>query len=385
MNDKKLSICMVIDAWEPIVGGGQNHVLNICRQLTEYYNCKVDLFVRDLPGSAQPKIISINQYFRIIKVGPRLNFFNPFGRLLWLFLPIVAIMRQHKIHSYDLVHAHAYFGAIPGKIVALIIKKPIIFTVHGSNLLDTSPTSMAGMLEKYLLTGIKYDCEISVSSNFTNYRNINSNIVVIPNGVDVDFINNMNVDKYTKEFRIIYVGRLDKIKGVHILLESVMILADQSSEVLSRNNVKFIIVGYGYDEKSLKKYVAHNTLTQWVDFRGKLAFPEVVKEYKKASLFVLPSLAEGQPLTLLEAWAAKLPVIVTDVGDNNKFIKQGVNGYIIPAGDPVIMAKTLLKVINDHKRSKIGNVGFNLVKDTFSWQTITHKTFQVYQEVLRND
>jgi len=82
-----------------------------------------------------------------------------------------------------------------------------------------------------------------------------------------------------------------------------------------------------------KKLIEKYKLEKYFVFKGKLFGDDLISEYKRNHVFVLPSLAEGQPLTLLEAMASKLPVIVTDVGDNSYFVKNHENGYILPSAN----------------------------------------------------
>jgi glycosyltransferase involved in cell wall biosynthesis len=110
----------------------------------------------------------------------------------------------------------------------------------------------------------------------------------------------------------------------------------------------------------------------------------LIKAYKRSHVFVLPSLAEGQPITLLEAWAAKLPVIVTKVGDNPLMVKDGVNGYLIDPGNVQQLASAIQKVLRARtKNEKMGESGYQLVKEEYTWENVANKTWKVYQEVLR--
>ena len=102
-------------------------------------------------------------------------------------------------------------------------------------------------------------------------------------------------------------------------------------------------------------------------------------------MFVLPSVFEGQPLTLLEAWAANLPVLVTDVGGNRDFVVNGKNGFIIKSENSSILAESLLKAIGlgKAKLDRIGKKGYELVKKDYSWDKMADKTFDVYSSVIR--
>ena len=87
-------------------------------------------------------------------------------------------------------------------------------------------------------------------------------------------------------------------------------------------------------------------LNDFVTFKWKLFWNDLINEYKSNHVFILPSITEGQPLTLLEAMACWLPVIVTDVGDNKYFVKNWKNWYILKPWDWKELAKIIEKVLN---------------------------------------
>ncbi|MDR2415712.1 MAG: glycosyltransferase family 4 protein, partial [Candidatus Peribacteria bacterium] len=89
--------------------------------------------------------------------------------------------------------------------------------------------------------------------------------------------------------------------------------------------------------------------------------------------------AEGQPLTLLEAFASKLPVLVTDVGDNKYFVKEGENGWMVPAGDEEALAESIEKVLKTDPISleEIGERNYSLVQK-YSWKNIVKQTYHQY-------
>ena len=116
---------------------------------------------------------------------------------------------------------------------------------------------------------------------------------------------------------------------------------------------------------------------------GRLNDLELIKAYKKSILFCLPSLADAQPITLLEAWAAHLPVVVTRVGENETMVQNGVNGYLVDPGNAQQLAGAINKILkNPKKANRMGEAGYTLVKKQYTWKMVTQKTFNLYQQVL---
>ncbi len=332
----KIRIATLIDAWFPFVGGGQVHVQELTKALSP--KCDFTIFHSDSASSA--------------------------SRAAWSISVIPKVIKENKKKKFDLIHAHAFISGFPAKILSKILHIPVVFTVHGSHTLDLWNYSKESvnddihvswgkyLLEKWLLTQIKYDRLISVSSSFLSYKNLNTNMSVIPNGVDTTKFDRVHVRK-KNNFTLIFVGRDDPVKGMKYL-EKAMQMIKQSNR-----QVKLLRISDGRR-------------------KGK----KLIEAYKSAHLFVLPSLAEGQPISLLEAWSAKLPVIVTDVGDNRRLVKNGVNGYLVPPADAAVLANTILKAMKNPNLAKLGLSGYNLVKKSYSWDNMANKTLKVYKEVL---
>jgi len=370
MPKTKLNIAMLIDCYGgEFVGGGQIHVKYLTRFLEHEQNCKVKVF-------SQPRA----------DMG---------SRLLWNLLVLHQVIQSHRVQKFELIHAHAYSAGIAGKILSLILKIPLVYTVHGSNTLDLVAKGWAKKdwkyyLEKWLLTGIKYDRQITVAANFLSYPNINKNITVIENGVEVGTREKLqetgqkeqdksSVSCHLQPVTFIFVGRLEKIKGLDLLLRALALINQ------SLPSWKLKIVGEGPERTNLEKLAIDLQIMDKVSFLGKKTGDDLAKEYRQADLFVLPSLTEGQPLTLLEAWSYGLPVLVTKVGHNPWMVEEGMNGFLADAGSSASLQKTLLKAISyKEKWSKIGEKGYEKVKLNYTWEKIAQRTRNIYTEVLNN-
>jgi glycosyltransferase involved in cell wall biosynthesis len=294
------------------------------------------------------------------------------------------VVNEASKKKYDIVHAHANLPGIPGKIIAKKLGIPVIYTVHGSGIEAVKEMygslngSLLYLIETLVQRKIEYNKEISVDSRFLRYKNVNKGISVIPNGVEIKKFDSISVKKSSK-FKIIFVGRLHPQKGVKYLIEAVSKIKDKI------NNVEISIVGSGEEEQRLKKLSKNLGVSDIVKFKGKLFGGDLIKEYKSSNLFVLPSLYEGQPLTLLEAWAAKLPVLVTNTGDNDKFVKNGINGFIVPPKNVSLLSINLLKIIGYNKTNltKMGLNGYRLVKDNYTWDKMVEKVNKVYENARK--
>lgn len=135
----------------------------------------------------------------------------------------------------------------------------------------------------------------------------------------------------------LFVGRLEKVKNVPVLLEAF-------SELKKANpNVTLMVVGDGSEAATLKELAAG---TEDVHFAGYVVFPELVEYYKLADVFVLPSSYEPWGLVVNEAFALGLPAIVSSaVGCGKDLIRDGENGFVFTDGNAVELTEKMQAVL----------------------------------------
>ena len=377
---------MIIEAWKPFYAGGQVHAWELCKRLVQNHNCTITMYTRRLLVNNK-KYKKNESYFnnklKIIRCGILTDYESILGRISW----VLDVFFKNLFKKYDLIHGQANLGGLPTWLLGFFKKSKTIFTVHGSGLLVWDEMAKGFgqkinyLVERFLQTQIRYDKEISVDSKFCKFKNKN-NPIVIPNGVDVEKFDEIKVQKEKKYFKILFVGRLHPQKGLKYLIEAIKGIKDKI-----KIPFKVVIIGSGQLDQKLKTIVKKYHLEDYFEFKGKVFGEDLIKEYKSSHLFVLPSVFEGQPLTLLEAWAAKLPVIVTDVGGNKDFVENGKNGWIINSKNSEVLADILIKTIklDNDKLEKIGKKGYELVKTKYCWDNIINKTYKVYSSLKKGE
>ncbi|MFX1282133.1 MAG: glycosyltransferase family 4 protein [Promethearchaeota archaeon] len=165
---------------------------------------------------------------------------------------------------------------------------------------------------------------------------------------------------YFKETKnILFVGRLIKIKGIDTLISAFKLLKSKI------NNSRLLIVGEGKQLHFLKKKCENLQIEKDVEFLGFLEGKDLTKIYQTADLFVLPSRWEIWGLVLNEAMAHGLPVIATNsCGASTDLIYPGLNGYVIPPNDPVILMKACNKILSNNNRAKkMGEYSKDIIKE----------------------
>ena len=381
---KWLKIAMLIDWWNPIFWGGQIHVKELSNRLVKNHNCKIDLYVRKLIDKKWRKFNKNEELLggkmRIFRVGPTTKFFDIFWRILSLILTTVHLLIKAKKEKYDIIHAHAYVSGIPWKIVSVILNIPIIYTVHGTMLLDARKKSICYYIEDFLVNKIKYNLEISVSKNIYKYNNKNK-IIVIPNWVDIDYFNNVSqVAKYSwKNF--IWVGRFDWQKWLKYLIEGINLI---DRRLLDQKGFSLSLVWDGEDIEKITNLVNQFWLNKYIICKWKIFTEKLVEEYKQHQIFILPSLAEWQPLTVLEAFASKLPIIATNVWDNQDFINDS-NWFLIWSADKYEIKNIIERVLGLHSSDlkKMWEAWYKSVKNQYTWDIMVERTFTNYLWLMK--
>lgn len=377
-----MKTCVLIDAWFPHIGGGQIHAWELAKDLTDNHKIDVDIITRKHPGEVNNNLLGYKGKLGVVKVirfSPSLPFENLFGRTIYLIQSLIYLIPK----KFDLVHVHAFSPAIPGKIISTIKKIPIIMTIHGTSVEGYKGVNLTLRekffleVERILLFKIKYTAEISVSSDLKSIENVNKKIDIIPTGANISQFSNQNVKK-DKRFKILFVGRLHRQKGLNYLIQAMKSIIEQHPYV------KLVIVGQGGEKDNLVKIANQTIGSNWnrsIEFKT-LSQNELIKEYLSASLFVLPSIYEGSPIVLFEAWGAKLPVVTSKVGALPDFIKSGLNGYLVDSKDSSKLGLKICEAINNKELTKMGEEGYKTAKE-YSWHNMAEKVFKVYERVQK--
>lgn len=176
------------------------------------------------------------------------------------------------------------------------------------------------------------------------------------------------------------VGRLTAVKDQQTLLRAVAELRRIAPALFRR--VRLVIVGDGPLHQTLNDLIEKYELgeTTWLP-GDRDDVPELLAAM---DLFVLPSLGEGISNTVLEAMAAGLPVIATAVGGNVELVADGVNGRLVPAANPPVLAaalKTLLE--DDRSRLRQGANARQRVCERFDWNRTVDAYLSVYDDLLQ--
>jgi len=364
---------LVLNYEYPPLGGGAGEISRqINKQLVRLgYNITVlTTLYKDLPED------SYEDGVRIIRLPSKRKVVyksNVFEMLSWVKLAKRFSIEHIKNNKVDLVFSHF---AIPGGLVASFINKklniPYVIMSHGHDIPWFFPKQM---FLYHLLTYFKIHsiCKKSVY-NFVQTEYMKNNIdkllgnkyatknILITNGFDADFFNKVEFSKNEK-LEILFVGRLVAQKNPLSLINALQILAV--------NNVNFnaTIIGDGPLKNNVSKLIAKYNLSKFIKLTGWVSKHEIRDCYNKSHVFVLPTLAEGMSIAILEALGSGLFVITTPISGNTELIKNNINGKLVQAYDINGMAKAISD-FNNLRFSNEYNLDTDSFRNSFCWKNI---------------
>ncbi len=176
------------------------------------------------------------------------------------------------------------------------------------------------------------------------------------------------------DFRVCFVGRLDHVKGVSLLIDAVAELKEAGLRVGAD------LVGDGPDRTRLERSVAQSGLSEQITFHGALSQQEVAEILTQVQAFVLPSFAEGVPVVLMEAQAASLPVIASQVGGITELVSHRETGLVIAPGHMDQLVEAIRELAHDPQlRHRLGRAGRARVEGDFTSVTEAARLLYLFE------
>jgi glycosyltransferase involved in cell wall biosynthesis len=295
-------------------------------------------FIISLEGNKED---SIKEWPRLKSYAENIIFLNkPHGISSSLIVKLFLLLK--KLNA-DVVHTHhigpLLYGGLAAKLVGI---KCRIHTEHDAwHLNDPRRCTLQKTLLKVIQPILVADAQ-TVADTIRRQLNTEA-VIIIPNGIDTGRFIPGNKTKAREELNlptqvklIGCSGRLEHVKGQHILINALHNLP---------NAVHLVLAGGGTMESRLHQQVTQLELNDRVHFLGRI--DNMPTFYQSLDIFCLPSLNEGFPLSPLEAQSCGIPSLVSDVGGSRETLCLECSEYV-PANNAILMAKSLLKMLNKH-------------------------------------
>ena len=269
---------------------------------------------------------------------------------------------------------HTGWVQLDGIVAVLTGFKPILLMPWGSDIL-IFPFEHKKKMDQaiYVInqsSHIYADCN-DVKNTILQITEYDPNkISVFPNGIDLSLFNPERKKKnilnklgWNKQKIIIMTRSFERIYGIQYFLMALPEII--KNEPLTR----VLMIGSGPEEDVIKEIVDALDLNQYVHFTGFVPNDELAYYLNSAEIYVSTSITDGSSLSLLEAMACKLPVVVSDVPANCEWVKNGENGYIVPRKkvNPISDRVTTL-LIDEVKSERMGELNLKIARERANWE-----------------
>lgn len=306
----------------------------------------------------------------------------PFFRKLLLPLTAVFSLRTYREvkklireNQIDVVHVHNTLSLISPSVyyAAFACKKPVVQTVHNFRLLCPAATFQRegrvceACVDRGLSCAVRYGCyrgsklQTFVSAAVLKIHRLlgtygrlfyicltdfNREKLLLLNChkkkyideekvfVKTNFVKVQKTDRPRKKEQYLYVGRLERLKGIHVLMEAWRAFPEKA----------LLLCGDGPEEALVRFYVEKYHMTG-VRLLGRRSHEEVVRFMAESRALILPSMCyEGQPMVIIESYAVNTPVIASDIGNAGNMVIPGVTGFRFACGDETALREAVMRM-----------------------------------------
>ncbi len=359
-------VVQITPYYPPHLGGVEGVVKYVAQELSDRRDVMVmttDVGARDLPRW------TLEGRVRVLRHGAVEIGHTPIAPGI-----VRSILRLPRT---SVLHLHTAHAVLPEQVLAATALKRQPFLVHFHLDVDASgpfgwllPHYKALAFSRVLRAAAGVIVLTESQANFVRdtYDVAAAKIFVVPNGVATEFF--MPVRQgVNRPLRLLFVGRLGSQKNLLRLLGAVSRL---------KREVTLEIVGQGEQSATLREACRSMRLDN-VSFAGRRVGDELLESYANADAFVLSSDKEGMALAALEAMAAGLPVIATDVPGNKELLKN-VGILVEPRADA--LAEAIDAVAGDDEMRRELAVQSRSAARQYSWKAVARRIERVYEEVL---
>jgi phosphatidylinositol alpha-mannosyltransferase len=276
----------------------------------------------------------------------------------------------------DVIHAHEPLTPSTSMLAVLAASVPVVATFHAS--LDRSRLMELAEPALRQVSG-RIDAGIAVSDAAATFlrRVMRVPLEVVPNGVDVGAFAHPGrpVEGLPAGPKILWVNRLDPQKGFEIMLRAFEQLAGEVGEA------HLLVAGDGRDRVLLRSLPGD--LRSRILRLGTVPHGELPRYHAAADVFVAPATGqESFGIVLVEAMAAGVPVVASDIAGYREVVRDGVDGLLVSPGDPNALAAAIRRVLSEPELATTLRDAGRSRAEAFSWQAVAPRLEAIYDRVL---
>ncbi|MEM3638106.1 MAG: glycosyltransferase family 4 protein [Conexivisphaerales archaeon] len=371
-----MRVTHLTDRYFPAVGGVENHIYNLCKQLASL-NIQTEVVSSNV-YSVEP-LIFLKPEAKVnakLRRGIRLL---PLPEGLGLVTP--GMLTEMK---GDIFHAHG-LGRFPTFLwwIAHSKRRPFVVTTHS----DYGRQILTKEIFDAIIPSLSIkeaDCIIALTGHERMYLISigisEEKITVIPNGVDLNELEPIKALSTKHPRTIVFAGRLDvQQKGLDILLEALSLLVRKG-----HNDVTLYLAGpevkhsYSFIQKLCSRY----GLNQNVRILGVLKRTSLLRLIANSEILVLPSRFEPFGIVILEAMVLGTPVVASSVGGIPEILGDGRFGMLVEPGDPASLAEAIDELLANTKKAESFSKAASEEVKKYTWDRIAIQTASLYKRLL---
>lgn len=294
----------------------------------------------------------------------------------WLYRKVRRILRRE---NFDIIHLHEPLAPYLPLAVLQSSQSTNIGTFHAFHG-STRLYRLSSPVLKHWFNRLDGRIAVSPAAHSHVRRFFPANYEIIPNGIDLGFFGS-TVDPI-KEFiddkiNILFLGRLEKRKGLRYLLEAYGNLQWEFP------NIRLIVVGPGNPDKYCYRILGERNLRNVV-FAGNVSYEMLPRYYRTADIFCSPATGkESFGIVLLEAMAAAKAIVATRIQGYSNIIRHGYQGLLVPPKDGKALSEAIAILIrNPDLRMKMGLQGKDFV-NSYKWESVAKQVVNYYETTMK--
>jgi phosphatidyl-myo-inositol alpha-mannosyltransferase len=279
----------------------------------------------------------------------------------------------------DVVHVHEPLVPSTSMLTTLAAEAPVVATFHAFTEHSRVERTTAPLLR---LIGRRIAVPIAVSASAARHAGhvVRAPFEIVPNGVRIGRFANapLRARRDAGDRRVLWVHRLEPRKGFAIALAAFTQLA------MTVGDVELVVIGDGPDRGALSRVPAD--VRRRIRMLGVVSDSELPRQHAAADVFVAAALGkESFGLALLEAMAASLPVVASDIAGFRDVVRAGVDGLLVPPCDPGALADALRRVLGDPVLAAALGRGGRERARAFSWDVVVPRLEALYLSARRRN
>jgi phosphatidyl-myo-inositol alpha-mannosyltransferase len=281
--------------------------------------------------------------------------------------------RELRDGRFDVIHVHEPIVPLVGWNAALGGGAPVVGTFHAYSTKAVPNRIATGLGARRVFNRLSARIAVSEAAAWTGRRWFGGRYEIVPNGVDVDAAPQGPTPRSDK-LRVLFVGRPEERKGLPILLTAFDALVE---------HVPCALTVIGAEREDVSRYLADPETMRFIDVRGRVSHDELWSSLHEADLLCAPSLAgESFGMVLTEAFAAGTPVIASAIAGYSDVVSDGVDGVLVPPGDPQALAEELQRAHHEPERLRAMGEAAHRSAGNYAWPRVADRVTEVYERAV---